>query len=32
VGEIGVPVITKPFDMLELQRVAREMLAASSIS
>lgn len=29
VGELGVPVITKPFDMLELQRVAREMLAAS---
>jgi CheY-like chemotaxis protein len=32
VGEIGVPVITKPFNMLELQRVAREMLAASSLS
>jgi two-component system NtrC family sensor kinase len=29
IGELSVPVLTKPFDMVELQRVAREMLAAS---
>lgn len=29
IGELPVPVLTKPFDMTELQRLAREMLAAS---
>lgn len=29
IGELAVPVLTKPFDMLELQRIAREMLAPS---
>jgi two-component system NtrC family sensor kinase len=29
IGELSVPVLTKPFDMMELQRIAREMLAAA---